>query len=130
MDIGEFLVGEDLALLEVDSATRIAWHCPCTAQHGQKLDGAVREVLTRLGFAIPPVRDAHLCCGSAGSYSLFHPAMAAELRRRKLAALQATAPEQIVTANVGCQAHLAAGTETPVAHWIELVARSLRSTME
>ena len=130
MDIGEFLVDEDLSRLEVGSAKRIAWHCPCTAQHGQKLDGAVREVLTRLGFAIPPVRDAHLCCGSAGSYSLFHPAMAAELRSRKLVALQASAPEQIVTANVGCQVHLAAGTETPVAHWIELVARSLRSTME
>jgi glycolate oxidase iron-sulfur subunit len=128
-DIGEFLAAEDLARLEVDASTRISWHCPCTAQHGQKLDGPVREVLSRLGFALPAVRDSHLCCGSAGSYSLFQPAMASELRDRKLAALGAAHPEQIVTANIGCQVHLAAGTDVPVVHWIELVARSLRSTI-
>jgi glycolate oxidase iron-sulfur subunit len=128
-DIGELLDGEDLARLEVNAATRIAWHCPCTAQHGQKLDAPTRRVLERLGFELPPVRDAHLCCGSAGSYSLFQPAMARELRDRKLAALEASRPEQIVTANIGCQAHLASGTETPVVHWIELVARSLGATL-
>ncbi len=128
-DIGEFLDGENLESLQVNADTRIAWHCPCTAQHGQKLDSPTRRVLTRLGFALPTVRDAHICCGSAGSYSLFQPEMATELRDRKLSALQATRPEQIVTANIGCQAHLASGTETPVVHWIELVARSLGATL-
>ena len=123
------LDGEDLSRLRVAANTRIAWHCPCTAQHGQALDLPTRRVLETLGFDIPPVRDAHLCCGSAGSYSLFQPAMANELRDRKLAALEAGSPEQIVTANIGCQAHLGSGTETPVVHWIELVARSLGSTL-
>lgn len=128
-DIGELLDGEDLSRLDVNADTRIAWHCPCTAQHGQKLDAPTRRVLQQLGFELPPVRDAHLCCGSAGSYSLFQPALAGELRDRKLAALEASRPEQIVTANIGCQAHLASGTETPVVHWIELVARSLGTTL-
>ena len=129
-DIAEFLACEDLSGLAIDSGARVAWHCPCTAQHGQSIDGPARDVLTRLGFELPAVRDSHLCCGSAGSYSLFHPAMASELRRRKLDALEASAPEQIITANIGCQSHLASGTETPVVHWVELVARSLRSTLD
>jgi glycolate oxidase iron-sulfur subunit len=125
VDIGQFLDGEDLSPLAPDTGTRISWHCPCTAQHGQSLDGPTRRVLERLGFDVPAVRDAHLCCGSAGSYSLFQPGWAAALRARKLENLEACNPEQIVTANIGCQAHLAAGTATPVVHWIELVARAL-----
>ena len=128
-DISEVLVNEDLESLKIDSGTRIAWHCPCTAQHGQALDAPTRRVLERLGHTLPPVRDSHLCCGSAGSYSLLQPAMSTELRGRKLEALEESRPDQIVTANIGCQTHLAAGTETPVVHWIELVARSLGSTM-
>ena len=128
-DIGEFLDREDLSALKLDYNPAIAWHCPCTAQHGQALDAPVRRVLSQLGFELPAVQDAHLCCGSAGSYSLFQPAMATELRDRKLSALQASEPEQIVTANIGCQSHLSSGTETPVVHWIELVAQSLGSTL-
>jgi len=124
-DISEFLDAEPVESLPIKQREPIAWHCPCTAQHGQSLDAPTRRVLTRLGFDLPPVRDSHLCCGSAGSYSLFQPDMAQALRERKLAALQASDPAQIVTANIGCQAHLAAGTETPVVHWIELVARAL-----
>jgi glycolate oxidase iron-sulfur subunit len=129
MDISEFLEGEALESLQLDTGTSISWHCPCTAQHGQKLDGPTRAVLQRLGFEVPNITDAHLCCGSAGTNSLFQPEIARQLRERKLAALQASAPEQIVTANIGCQTHLGAGTDTPVVHWIELVARSIRSTL-
>ncbi len=129
-DISEFLDTEPLETLPVNSQQRIAWHCPCTAQHGQALDAPTRRVLTRLGFELPAVRDAHLCCGSAGSYSLFQPEMAQTLRKRKLEALQASDPQQIVTANIGCQVHLGAGTETPVVHWVELVARSLDATLQ
>ncbi len=128
-DISEFLDAEPLEQLAVSANMQIAWHCPCTAQHGQALDAPTRRVLTRLGFKLPPVRDSHLCCGSAGSYSLFQPEMARTLRSRKLEALEASDPAQIVTANIGCQVHLAAGTEIPVVHWIELVARSLEATL-
>lgn len=129
-DISEFLDAEPLEKLPLQNHERIAWHCPCTAQHGQSLDTPTRRVLARLGFELPPVRDSHLCCGSAGSYSLFQPEMAQALRSRKLDALQASDPARIVTANIGCQVHLSAGTETPVVHWIELVARSLDATLQ
>ncbi len=128
-DISEVLAAEDLAPLAVSSIERISWHCPCTAQHGQKLDQPTREVLGRLGFELPVVTDAHLCCGSAGTNSLLQPAIAEALRSRKLDALQKSEPDRIVTANIGCQIHLAAGTETPVVHWIELIARSMGSTL-
>jgi glycolate oxidase iron-sulfur subunit len=128
-DIAEVLAKEDLESLQLDSSSRISWHCPCTAQHGQKLDGVTRAVLSRLGFELPPVADAHLCCGSAGTNSLFQPDIAKALRERKLVALEASQPQQIVTANIGCQMHLGAGTETPVVHWVELVARSIRATL-
>ncbi|MEE4660491.1 MAG: glycolate oxidase subunit GlcF [Halieaceae bacterium] len=128
-DIAEVLDALPLETLSLPSPPQIAWHCPCTAQHGQPLEAPTRRVLTRLGFALPTVADSHLCCGSAGSYSLFQPAMAGELRQRKLDALLASSPEQIVTANIGCQSHLQGGTDTPVVHWIELVARELGSTL-
>ena len=128
-DIAEVLNDEDLEVLQLDNSRRISWHCPCTAQHGQKLDGVTRAVLGRMGFDLPVIADAHLCCGSAGTNSLFQPAIAKALRERKLAALEASHPQQIVTANIGCQMHLGAGTDTPVVHWIELVARSIRATL-
>ena len=128
-DIAEVLNDEDLEVLQLDNSRRISWHCPCTAQHGQKLDGVTRAVLGRMGFDLPAIADAHLCCGSAGTNSLFQPDIAKALRERKLAALEASHPQQIVTANIGCQMHLGAGTDTPVVHWIELVARSIRATL-
>jgi glycolate oxidase iron-sulfur subunit len=129
-DVAQILLAEDLSALAVANPPRISWHCPCTGQHGQPLDAPVKAVLQRLGFAVTPVRDAHLCCGSAGTYSLLQPEMAQELRRRKLHNLESNNPEQIVTANIGCQVHLAGGTNTPVVHWIELLARSLQTTMQ
>ncbi|RKF33465.1 glycolate oxidase subunit GlcF [Paraburkholderia fungorum] len=109
-----------------DQARRkIAFHCPCTLQHAQKLGGAVESVLQRLGFDLAAVPDAHLCCGSAGTYSITQPALAERLRNNRLDALESGKPEMIVTANIGCQTHLNGAGRTPVRHWIELVEASL-----
>ena len=100
---------------------KIAFHSPCTLQHGQQIRGRVEALLTAAGYELTPVNDAHLCCGSAGTYSLLHSQIAGELRSRKLASLQAGGPAQIATANIGCLAHLQSGSELPVRHWIELL---------
>jgi glycolate oxidase iron-sulfur subunit len=104
---------------------RVAFHSPCTLQHGQQIRGKVEALLARVGYELVPVRDSHLCCGSAGTYSLLQPAIANELRQRKLAALQEGAPQAIATANIGCLVHLQEPTATPVRHWIELVDEAL-----
>jgi glycolate oxidase iron-sulfur subunit len=106
---------------------RIVFHAPCTLQHGLKLTGRVEEILLRLGIEPIPVADAHLCCGSAGTYSILQPELAEELRANKLRALEAHAPDVIATANIGCLLHLAAGTARPVRHWIELLDERLAS---
>jgi glycolate oxidase iron-sulfur subunit len=118
----ELLAGEDLAPLgQPGMGRRVAFHAPCTLQHGQQLKGAVEGLLARLGFELTPVADAHLCCGSAGTYSLLQPRLALRLRDNKLAALRARDPEVIATANIGCQLHLQAGAGQPVLHWLELL---------
>ena len=104
---------------------RSAFQSPCSLQHGQQIRGKVEALLERVGYELTPIRDAHLCCGSAGTYSLLQPQIAAELRARKLTALGEGAPQAIATANIGCLAHLAAATATPVRHWIELVDEAL-----
>ncbi|MCS2609827.1 glycolate oxidase subunit GlcF [Halomonas dongshanensis] len=126
-DIVEVLREEPLDELNIHATQRLAFHCPCTLQHAQKLGGAVEGVLTRLGFTLTPVQDAHLCCGSAGTYAITQPALATQLRDNKLDALEAGSPEQIVTANIGCQTHLASANRTPVRHWIEIVDEALAS---
>lgn len=102
-------------------APRLAFHPPCTLQHGQRIRGEVERVLATLGATVVPFRDEQLCCGSAGTYSLLQPALANELRDRKLAAIAAAAPDEILSANVGCIAHLGAAAGVPVRHWIEWV---------
>lgn len=104
---------------------RVAFHSPCTLQHGLKIRGLVEPLLERAGCTLTPVADGHLCCGSAGSYSLLQPAISRQLKANKLAALEAGAPEIITTANVGCLLHLASGTDRPVRHWIEVLAGTL-----
>ena len=112
------------------STTRIAFHPPCTLQHGQKIKGRVEALLRRLGATLCSVPDAHLCCGSAGTYSVLQPELSRQLRDRKLDALQSQRPELILSANVGCLAHLESGTGTPVRHWIEwLDARLTDATL-
>jgi glycolate oxidase iron-sulfur subunit len=106
---------------------RIAFHAPCTLQHGQQLPGVTEALLTALGFELTPVADAHLCCGSAGTYSVLQPELARQLRSNKVAHLEAGEPELIATANIGCLHHLEAGTGTRVVHWLELVTEALDS---
>jgi glycolate oxidase iron-sulfur subunit len=107
-------------------AERVAFHAPCTLQHGLKLGGRVEEILQAIGLELAPVADAHLCCGSAGTYSVLQPELSERLRANKVAALEAGAPALIATANIGCLVHLAAGTARPVRHWIELLDARLR----
>ena len=107
---------------------RAAFHSPCTLQHGLKLRGIVEPLLQRAGYSLTAVADGHLCCGSAGTYSLLQPEISRQLKLNKLVALQAGAPDVIATANIGCLMHLAAGTDRPVRHWIELVAQAIASS--
>ncbi|TDJ74644.1 glycolate oxidase subunit GlcF [Pseudomonas putida] len=124
-DLVEVLREEPLENLGVHADQRLAFHCPCTLQHAQKLGGAVEGVLGRLGFSLTAVPDGHLCCGSAGTYSLTQPALSRQLRDNKLNALESGNPQVIVTANIGCQTHLDSAGRTPVRHWIELVEEAL-----
>jgi glycolate oxidase iron-sulfur subunit len=100
---------------------RVAYHPPCTLQHGQQIRGKVEGVLRAVGVDVVLCAESHLCCGSAGTYSVLHPEIADALRDRKLANLEATGADEIVSANIGCLTHLQSGTDKPVAHWIELV---------
>ena len=97
----------------------VAFHPPCTLQHGLKLQGRAEALLATLGFTLTPVANAHLCCGSAGTYSLTQPDLSQRLLANKIAALEAGAPAAILTANIGCQLHLQSATGLPVRHWIE-----------
>jgi glycolate oxidase iron-sulfur subunit len=124
-DLVEVLRDEPLENLGIHASQRLAFHCPCTLQHAQKLGGAVEALLIRLGFNLTSVPDGHLCCGSAGTYSLTQPALSRQLRDNKLNALESGYPEVIATANIGCQSHLDGAGRTPVRHWIELVEAAL-----
>ena len=130
-DISEILAAERDALKPLAAhrsplaGKRIAYHPPCTLQHGQKLTGDVESLLTDAGFELTPVAEKHLCCGSAGTYSILQPEIAGALKTRKLGNLQAGAPGMIVTANIGCLTHLQSGTELPVRHWVELLDEAM-----
>lgn len=124
-DLIEVLRAEPLEQLGGCTRQTLAFHCPCTLQHAQKLGGAVESVLTRLGFNLTPVPDSHLCCGSAGTYSITQPVLAKQLRDNKMNALESGNPDVIATANIGCQTHLASANRTPVKHWIELIEDAL-----
>ena len=104
---------------------KLAYHPPCTLQHGQQLRGDVESLLRELGFDVALAADSHLCCGSAGTYSVLQPALATQLRDRKLAQLAPHGARFILSANVGCIQHLQSGTTTPVRHWIEVLDEAL-----
>lgn len=109
--------------------TRLAFHPPCTLQHGQQLRGGVETALRALGFDVAlAAGESHLCCGSAGTYSVLQPELSYRLRDRKLEQLAAQAPSMVVSANVGCIQHLQTGTTTPVRHWIEVVDEALSAS--
>jgi len=121
-DIVEVIAAESLPRLTAYAAQRkVAFHSPCTLQHGQQLQGVVETVLQQAGFRLTHVPDAHLCCGSAGTYSILQPDLSRRLLDNKLAALQQGMPDVIATANVGCQLQLATASGVPVKHWIELL---------
>jgi glycolate oxidase iron-sulfur subunit len=123
-DLTEVVEAEDLeAFRESTDKRATAVHCPCTLSHGQKRDGALERILDRVGIPLTATSEKHLCCGSAGTYSLLQPQISERLLERKLAALSTGNPEQIVTANIGCQLHLASRSDVPVKHWIELLDR-------
>ncbi|MCU0805051.1 MAG: glycolate oxidase subunit GlcF [Burkholderiales bacterium] len=132
-DIAEVVAAEFsrlTRLLEASHAAkpaRVAFHPPCSLQHGLKIRGVTEKLLAAAGFELAPVPDAHLCCGSAGTYSILQPELSAELKKNKLAALQSGGPSMILSSNIGCLSHLAGGTELPVKHWIVALDDRLRA---
>lgn len=124
-DLAEFLPDSVLRAASNAPPSRVAFHPPCTLQHALKVRGKVEAVLKGLGAELVPVRDAHLCCGSAGTYSLLQPRLSGELRQRKLRDLLEQQPDVILSANIGCISHLQAGSALPVRHWIEWVDERL-----
>jgi glycolate oxidase iron-sulfur subunit len=119
-DIAEILVENDIKDLD-NHPRKIAFQCPCSLQHGQKLGGVVENFLRKLSFELTPVPDEHLCCGSAGTYSILQKGLSQRLLTNKLKALESGAPDMIVTANIGCLTHLQTRANVPVKHWIELL---------
>jgi len=107
---------------------RAAVHTPCTLQHGQAINGEIERILENAGITVLRSRESHLCCGSAGTYSVLQPDMAKQLQLRKLAVLEKNSPQVIVTANIGCQLHLQNGAQVPVKHWVELLQEQNAST--
>jgi glycolate oxidase iron-sulfur subunit len=127
-DLSEFLAPsiETLAKKLTPAKTRVAFHPPCTLQHTQKIRGVVESILTSLGAELVPVADAHLCCGSAGTYSILQSQLSQQLRARKLDDLQQNSPDIILSANIGCLSHLETGADVPVRHWIEWVDQRMQ----
>ena len=126
VDLADALLREDLASLDLAPVDQsIAVHVPCSQAHGLGKGDSVASLLSRCGYRLAPTTENHLCCGSAGTYSLLQPDTSARLRSRKLQALCRGAPDRIVTANVGCQLHLGATADVPVTHWIECLAEDL-----
>ncbi len=126
-DVSELLAAEPVASVVsvAGSQARIAFHAPCTLQHGQRLIGVVESILARCKFELVTVKDSHLCCGAAGTYSIFQPVLSEQLQINKLAALQTGSPGMIASANIGCLLHLRQDAAVPVKHWIELLADCL-----
>lgn len=120
-DLSEVITPDDVKLLDIRETQRVAFHSPCTLQHGQQITGRVEKLLQAAGYHLTVVPDSHLCCGSAGTYSILQPALSLRLRDNKLAALDSGTPDVIATANIGCQLHLESGAQKPIKHWIELL---------
>ncbi|MCL4111505.1 UNVERIFIED_CONTAM: hypothetical protein GTU68_002289 [Idotea baltica] len=122
-DISEVLAGEDLSsLTDLNSdKIKVSYHPPCTLQHGQKITGVVENILGNSGYELLPVMDSHLCCGSAGTYSVLQPEISQQLQSKKIDNLLANKPDMVVTSNIGCQTHLQEVSKVPVVHWIHLL---------
>ena len=121
-DLSEYVAAQSWPpTTAVSSTKKVAFHPPCTLQHGQQIRGKVESILQASGMQLVSFQESHLCCGSAGTYSILQKSMANQLRDRKLLNITATQPDVITTANIGCLLHLQSGTRTPVKHWIELL---------
>ena len=123
-DVSEVVAAERDLLARIApgrSRPAVAFHSPCSLQHGLKIRGVAEEILVSAGFTLTPVPDAHLCCGSAGAYSILQPEISKDLLRDKVRALESGRPDLVATANIGCLAHIQSGTARPVRHWIELL---------
>ncbi len=122
-DISEIISKEDLSAFKDNNANerKISFHPPCTLQHGQKITGVVESILIKSGYELLPVLDSHLCCGSAGTYSVLQPEISEQLQRNKINNLLENNPDLIVTSNIGCQTHLQEVSEVPIIHWIHLL---------
>ena len=129
-DISEVVAAQRAALVPLLASRkdggRVAFHSPCSLQHGLQVTGVVESLLRDAGYTLTPVTDAHQCCGSAGTYSLLNSDLAGQLRDLKVQALESGAPAVIATANIGCLTHISSGATTPVRHWIELLDEALR----
>jgi glycolate oxidase iron-sulfur subunit len=136
LDLGEVLVTEGQALeralsplaSRLTARERVAFHSPCTLQHGMQIHGPAEQLLRDAGFELTIVPDSHLCCGSAGTYSILQPGLSQRLLKNKIEALQSGEPRVVATANIGCLAHIQSGTALPVRHWVELLADRLAET--
>ena len=125
-DLSEIMPAfEQQLVAKVKVKKRVAYHPPCTLQHGQQIRGKVEGVLRAVGVDVTLCADSHLCCGSAGTYSVLQPELSYQLRDNKLKNLEATQADEIVSANIGCLTHLQSGTDTPVRHWVELIDSAL-----
>lgn len=120
-DLAQFIAQQDLKNLPRSATQRVAFHSPCTLQHALKIRGTVESILTQMGHEVLQVADSHLCCGSAGTYSILQPELSQRLLTNKLNALQADEPDLIATANIGCLTQLDSGATRPVVHWIDLL---------
>jgi glycolate oxidase iron-sulfur subunit len=120
-DISEYLPRLDLAAPPRRVALRVAYQAACSLQHGQKITRQPKDLLAKAGFEVRDIAEAHLCCGSAGTYNIMQPDIARTLRARKVAAIAATRPDVIATGNIGCITHIAEGTDTPILHTVELL---------
>lgn len=120
-DIAEIIYQEDYSKLSIDEPQKVAWHPPCTLQHGQKINGVVEKILKSCGFELLAVENSHLCCGSAGTYSILQAEISEKLQKNKIDSLLKHEPEMIVTGNIGCQTHLQEVSDVPVTHWITLL---------
>lgn len=127
VDLSEMLSDEDTSQFTVEGTTPVALHCPCTLTHDLGQAGTLRELMQRCGVNLTQTRDDHLCCGSAGTYSILQPMLGRTFLYNKIDALLIGSPARIVTANVGCQMHISSASPVPVLHWVELLAECLKA---
>ena len=120
------ILESEIKHLEQNNTSRLSFHSPCTLQHGLGVHTKVESLLTILGYQLNTIKDSHLCCGSAGSYSIFHPKISKQLLNNKISALEETLPEIIATSNIGCLMHLNSQAQQPVKHWLSVVYENLK----